>query len=109
MVVCSDGAAGARRQRRLVTLRCAGRDRRTVSGRGVPRTRVASLVSHRTIEVPPGGSAPAAPPQRGWCVGSGGGGEFLAQGLLGHGGPHEAGELAGDGGDRDGRAFATAG
>jgi hypothetical protein len=44
---------------------CAGRDRRTVSGRGVPRTRVASLVTPRSIEVSPGGSAPAAPPQPG--------------------------------------------
>jgi hypothetical protein len=32
----------ARRQRQLVTLRCAGRDRMAVSGRELPRTRFAS-------------------------------------------------------------------
>src|SRR6185437_9463157 len=54
----------ARRQRQLVTLRCAGRDRRTVSGRELPRTRVASrdrIVESRGSS---GGSTPAAPLQR---------------------------------------------
>ncbi len=38
------GAGGpARRKRQLVTLRCAGRNRRTVSGRELPRTRFASF------------------------------------------------------------------
>ena len=47
LVSTHGGGAGAgrpaRRQRRLVTLRCAGRDRMTVSGRELPRTSGASL------------------------------------------------------------------
>src|SRR5207253_444404 len=39
---CWGRAAGAR-QSTTVTLRCAGRDRRTVSGRELPRASVASL------------------------------------------------------------------
>src|ERR1700736_3709606 len=45
-VVHGGGCAGvgrpARRQRQLVTLRCAGRDRMAVSGRELPRTKDAS-------------------------------------------------------------------
>ena len=99
----------ARRQRRLVTLRCAGRDRRTVSGREVPRTRVASLVSHRTSRGFSGRVAPAARPAPAVRSGQAAAASSVAQRLVGHGGPEEAGELAGDGGGGDGRALAVVG
>ena len=51
-----------------VTLRCAGRDRRTVSGRELPRTSVASRNRIDLSEDPPGGSHRAARPHhRGAC------------------------------------------
>src|SRR3954451_23171317 len=71
-----------------VTLRCAGRDRRTVSGRGLPRTRVASrdrIEEPRVLRsVRAGRPAPAA------VVGSGSL-ELLAGGLVGQLGPEEGG------------------
>src|SRR5579862_1194001 len=80
-----------------VTLRCAGRDRRTVSGRELPRTRVAS---RDRIERPrvlrawrwsphPSGS-------------SGGGAHPLSQRLVGHCRPQERDELSSDGDVSDG-------
>ena len=48
-----------------VTLRCAGRDRRTVSGRELPRTSVASRNRIDLSEDPPGGSHRAARPHHG--------------------------------------------
>ena len=49
---CWGVAAGAMATT-TVTLRCAGRDRRTVSGRELPRTRSACWRTHRPIEDPP--------------------------------------------------------
>ena len=48
-----------------VTLRCAGRDRRTVSGRELPRTRVASRDRIDQSRVLRGAAAVARPPARG--------------------------------------------
>jgi len=48
-----------------VTLRCAGRDRGTVSGRELPRTNVASRNRIDHNEDPPGGSHRAARPHHG--------------------------------------------
>src|SRR3954469_17126644 len=76
-----------------VTLRCAGRDRRTVSGRELPRTRVASRDRIEQARVLRSGRTgrPATA-----CSG----GEHLrAGGLVGEVGPEERGELACD---RDG-------
>ena len=91
-----------------VTLRCAGRDRRTVSGRELPRTRVASrdrMEPSRVLRR----FAPVAGPQPG-LSGSGGegllSGRVLSGGLVGHLGPQEAGELAGDCDGHDGGALA---
>src|SRR3954462_15817877 len=75
-----------------VTLRCAGRDRRTVSGRKLPRTRVASWDRIEAVEGAPGCARRPPHLSGGWWSGSGG--LRLAQGLVGHGGPKEAGELA---------------
>src|SRR3954454_3355968 len=75
-----------------VTLRCAGRDRRTVSGRELPRTRVASrdrIEETRVLRR----FAPVAQPQ---LVVSGAERLLLLVGLLGQLGPEESGELAGD-------------
>src|SRR5215216_7555560 len=102
------GMAGAgrpaRRQRQLVTLRCAGRDRRTVSGRELPRTRVASrdrIVQSRVLrEVDAGRPAPAVVGSGGKCL--------LSEWLVGHRGPQEAAQLPGDGDVGDGRALAVA-
>src|SRR6185437_3934757 len=88
-----------------VTLRCAGRDRRTVSGRELPRTRVASRDRIGDVEGPPAGHGGRPAPAGGWVVGSGGG--VGGEGLVGGGCPEEAGELAGDGGD--GGAFPALG
>jgi hypothetical protein len=88
-----------------VTLRCAGRDRRTVSGRELPRTRVASRDRREPSRVLRR-FAPVARPQPG--VGSGRV-ELLSGGLVGHLGPQEAGEFAGDCDGHDGRAFAVLG
>src|SRR4051794_22339594 len=64
-----------------VTLRCAGRDRRTVSGRELPRTRVASrdrIEASRVLRA----SAPVArPPVWSWWSG---GEDLLSWGLVGH-------------------------
>src|SRR5947209_4417368 len=75
-----------------VTLRCAGRDRRTVSGRELPRTLIASRDRIVLIEVPPAGRGGRPAPSFG--VGSGGG--LLEDGLVGRRGPEEPGEFAGD-------------
>src|SRR2546421_4198754 len=119
---CRGGGAGAgrpaRRQRRLVTLRYAGRDRMTVSGRELPRTRVASWriefrdrieraeVPHR---VGAGRRAPACIAQL--LLPSGGAADLLLrlllQGLAGHRCPEEAAELAGDGDGGDVRQLAA--
>jgi MFS family permease len=56
-----------------VTLRCAGRDRRTVSGRELPRTNVASRDRIDHNEDPPGGSHRAARPHHGERIGARGG------------------------------------
>src|SRR5438093_336582 len=96
----------ARRQRRHVTLRCAGRNRMTVLRRELPRTRVASrdrIVPSRVLQRV---ALVAQPQTGGW---SGGGHLLGGQGLAGHGGPEEAGELAGDGDVGDGGALAVAG
>jgi hypothetical protein len=61
---CAGVGRPARRQRQLVTLRCAGRDRMTVSGRELPRTRFASRNRIDLFEGSPGGSTPAAAPAR---------------------------------------------
>src|SRR5450432_367583 len=102
-----------------VTLRCAGRDRRTVSGRELPRTNVASRNRIDPSEDPPGGSHRAARPHRGEALLGGGllelvvvdGGRVVggAQWLVGHRGPEEPDELAGDRDVRDGRAFPVLG
>src|SRR5271170_1278825 len=49
-----------------VTLRYAGRDRRTVSGRELPRTRNACWLTHRPIEDPPAQSH--RPPHPSWML-----------------------------------------
>ena len=88
-----------------VTLRCAGRDRRTVSGRELPRTRVASrdrIEASRVLRR----FAPVTRPQP--RLGSGGL-ELLSGGLLGHLGPQKAGELASDSDGHDGGALALLG
>jgi hypothetical protein len=87
-----------------VTLRCAGRDRRTVSGRELPRARVASRDRIDESRVFWDDAAVAGPQQ---FVGSlGGEGLRLrfagGQGLVGHRGPQEPCEFAGDGDGRDG-------
>ncbi|MCA1679868.1 MAG: toll/interleukin-1 receptor domain-containing protein [Actinobacteria bacterium] len=56
------GRAAGARATTTVTLRYAGRNRRTVSGRELPRTNVASRNRIDPIEDPPGGLAPAARP-----------------------------------------------
>src|SRR3954469_12497754 len=68
-----------------VTLRCAGRNRRTVSGRELPRTRVASRDRIEDIEGAPG--CARRPPHPSGGVWSGSGGLRVAEGLLGHGCP----------------------
>src|SRR3954463_4943512 len=103
---CWDRAAGATAAT-TVTLRCAGRDRRTVSGRELPRTRVASRDRIEAVEGAPG--CARRPPHPSGRSGSGSGGLLVAEGLVGHGGPEEAGELAGDGDGGDGRALAVVG
>src|SRR5579862_5686085 len=110
------GVAGAgrpaRSQRRLVTLRFAGRDRMTVSGRELPRTRVASSVCPdriEHIEVPHRVGAGRRAPAWSWSGGERflvGGVWLVAEGLAGHGGPDEAAEFTGDGGSGEGREFA---
>jgi hypothetical protein len=103
-----------------VTLRCAGRDRRTVSGRELPRTSVASWCRIEAFEDPPGGPHRAARPHRCGCwlggdlllvlvAGGRGRGRVVggAQRLVGHRGPQEAGELAGDGDVGDRRLLAV--
>src|SRR5215211_6991484 len=110
VVVGHGGVAGAgrpaRRQRQLVTLRCAGRDRRTVSGRELPRTRVASRNRiDRSRILGRVGAGRRAPAGVGWLVWSGG--KVLSQRLAGHGGPEEATELARDGDVGDGGALAV--
>src|SRR6266508_1286783 len=116
------GGAGAgrpaRRQRRLVTLRCAGRDRMTVSGRELPRTSDASLrmsVRDRieAVEVPHGvGASRPAPAWIAQSLRSSGGVDhllrLLVEGLPGHGRPEEAAELAGDGDGGDGGQLSVA-
>src|SRR5207244_1848583 len=72
----------------------------------VPRTRVASrdrIVPSRVLQRV---ALVAQPQTGGW---SGGGHLLGGQGLAGHGGPEEAGELAGDGDVGDGGALAVAG
>src|SRR3954470_19508526 len=67
-----------------VTLRCAGRDRRTVSGRELPRTRVASrnrIDQSRVLREGRGGRLTPAD-RRGWS-----GGGLQGEGLVGDGGP----------------------
>src|ERR1700712_1386793 len=107
------GRAAGARATTTVTLRCAGRNRRTVSGRELPRTSIASWLSHRPSEDPtaarPGRPAPPAVDGR---LGSD---LFVvrivgvAQRLVGHRGPQEADELAGDRDVRHGRALAVLG
>src|SRR5436305_10077472 len=87
------GRATAAAATTTVTLRCAGRDRRTVSGRELPRTSVASrdrIERSRVLRR----FAPVTRPQP--RLGSGGL-ELLSGGLLGHLGPEEAGGFASDG------------
>src|SRR3954471_21852467 len=89
----------------IVTLRCAGRDRRTVSGRELPRTSVASrdrIEQSRVLRR----FAPVARPQP-WGLCSGG--EGLPGWLVGQFGPQEAGEFAGDRDVGDGGALAAFG
>ena len=52
---CAGGRATVAAATTTVTLRCAGRDRRTVSGRELPRTLIASRDRIVLIEVPPAG------------------------------------------------------
>jgi len=88
-----------------VTLRCAGRDRRTVSGRELPRTKVASrdrIDGSRVLRR----FAPVTRPQP--SVGLDGE-ELLSGGLLGHLGPEEASEFTGDSDGHDGGALALLG
>src|SRR5438445_4805294 len=59
---CCWGRATVAAATTTVTLRCAGRDRRTVSGRELPRTSVASRNRIDHSEDPPGGSHRAARP-----------------------------------------------
>src|SRR2546421_8753494 len=97
----------ARRQRRHVTLRCAGRNRMTVLRRELPRTRVASrnrIVRSRVLQRV--GAGRPAPGPVSW---SGGVDLLFGEGLAGHGGPEEAGELAGGGDGGGGGALAVAG
>src|SRR5438034_187659 len=116
------GGAGARwparRQRRLVTLRCAGWDRMTVSGRELPRTSDASSrmsVRYRidTSRFLTGGRRrPPSPSVHRPVGGSGGAGyllRLLAERLPGHRRPEEAAELAGDGDGGDGGKLALSG
>ena len=86
-----------------VTLRCAGRDRRTVSGRELPRTRVASrdrIEESRVLR-----RCRAGRPATAGCLG----GEGLLGGLVGEFGPEEGCELASDRDGHDGRALAALG
>ena len=102
-----------------VTLRCAGRDRRTVSGRELPRTSIASRNRIDPSEDPPGGSHRAARPHHrgGGSLGGGllelvevdGGRVGGAEWLVGDRGPQEPDELAGDSDVRDRRAFPVVG
>src|SRR3954454_13180079 len=113
VLVCGHGggcwgrAAGATAAT-TVTLRCAGRDRMAVSGRELPRTRVARRDRIEDVEGA-AGCAHRPPDRSGWGCGLGSGGLGAAQGLLGHGGPEEAGEFARDGDGGDGGALAVAG
>src|SRR6266702_4314736 len=91
-----------------VTLRCAGRDRRTVSGRGLPRTRVASWGRIERVEGSPVGRR-RPPHPSGAGRGSGGGGLLVAEWLFGHRRPEEADQFAGDGDVGDRRLLAVAG
>ena len=50
---CAGGRATVAAATTTVTLGCAGRDRRTVSGRELPRTLIASRDRIVLIEVPP--------------------------------------------------------
>src|SRR5437016_10310457 len=59
--VGAGGLATGVRLSTTVTLRCAGRDRRTVSGRGLPRTRVASRDRIEVSRVLRGGAATVRP------------------------------------------------
>src|SRR4051794_9040587 len=86
-----------------VTLRCAGRDRRTVSGRELPRTRVASWNRIDESRVLREAAAVAGPQQVDGLVRSGGG--LRGEGLMCGGGPQEPSELARDSDGRDGGAL----
>src|SRR5579863_8747767 len=88
-----------------VTLRCAGRNRRTVTGRELPRTSVASRDRIDESRVLRKVAAVARPQQ---VEGRSGGG-LQDEGLVGDGGPEKPGELAGDGDGRDGGALAVFG
>src|SRR3954454_16595312 len=90
---CWDRAAGYTAAT-TVTLRCAGRDRMTVSGRELPRTRVASRERIERVEGARGGTHQPPDPSTG-VSGSGSGGLAVLQRLFGHGGPQKAGEFAG--------------
>src|ERR1700678_1340887 len=67
-----------------VTLRCAGRNRRTVSGRELPRTRGASRDRIDESRVLPAGARRSPGPKR---VEDRSGGGLPPQRLVGHGGP----------------------
>ena len=122
MVVGRLGLGGRREaQRRLVTLRFAGRDRMTVSGRELPRTSDASLRMVVRYRIDPasrfltGSRRPPSPrvvvPRHVLVVFQAARASLWVSGLswercerrrlTGHGGPEEAAEFAGDGGGGD--------
>src|SRR5438270_8086390 len=80
----------ARRQRQLVTLRFAGRDRMAVSGRELPRTWVAGWCRREPFEDAPAVDAGRLAPGMARSGSDG----LLVHDLLGHGRPDEADKLA---------------
>src|SRR6516162_21109 len=82
---CCWGRATVAAATTTVTLRYAGRDRRTVSGRELPRTRVASRDRIDVSRVLREAAAVAGPQQIGEAVRSGGG--LQSEGLVSRGGP----------------------
>lgn len=101
---CAGDGQPARRQRQLVSLRCAGRDRVTVSGRELPHTRIGSRDHTDLFEGSRGGRRRPPDPSRCWCRGSDSL-RLLAYGGLDPAALDESAQLARDSGCSNGRAL----